>query len=131
MRKGDQGNRSAPQAFASHDSSVQLKNAHAGSVWLVSHHQPASEAAYNRDAYVGQQCGFATGGPGKRERGHMCPLSALSYRGGAGGGSSRLVGVPTTGGGPGGGGGPGEPASADGRYRNGRRWYLLVVLNSS
>jgi hypothetical protein len=52
---------SAPQAFASHDSSVQLKNAHAGSVWLVSHHQPASEAAYNRDAYVGQQGGFVKG----------------------------------------------------------------------
>jgi hypothetical protein len=53
---------SAPQAFASHDSSVQLKNAHAESVWLVSHHQPAGEAAYNRDAYVGQQWGFARAG---------------------------------------------------------------------
>ena len=37
------------------------KNAHAGSVWLVSHHQPASEAAYSRDAYVGQQGGFVKG----------------------------------------------------------------------
>jgi hypothetical protein len=53
---------SAPQALASHGSSVQLKNAHAGSVWLVSHHQPASEAAYNRDAYVGQQGAFVKGG---------------------------------------------------------------------
>lgn len=52
----------APQAFASQDSSVQLKNAHAESVWLVSHHQPAGEAAYNRDAYVGQQGAFVKGG---------------------------------------------------------------------
>jgi len=29
-----------------------------GSVWLVSHHQPRGAAAYNRDAYVGQQAGF-------------------------------------------------------------------------
>jgi hypothetical protein len=51
----------APQAFASHDSSVQLKNAHAESVWLVSHHQPAGEAAYSREAYVGQQGAFVKG----------------------------------------------------------------------
>jgi hypothetical protein len=53
---------SAPQAFASQDSSVQLKNAHAESVWLVSHHQPAGEAAYSREAYVGQHSAFLKGG---------------------------------------------------------------------
>jgi len=31
---------------------------HESSVWLVSHHQPSGAAAYNRDAYVGQQGGF-------------------------------------------------------------------------
>jgi len=31
---------------------------HESSVWLVSHHQPSGAAAYNRDAYVGQQAGF-------------------------------------------------------------------------
>ena len=51
----------APQAPASLRSSVQLKNARWGSVWPVSHHQPASEAAYNRDAYVGQQGAFVKG----------------------------------------------------------------------
>jgi hypothetical protein len=61
MRKDVQVAFWAPQAFASHSSSVQLKNAHAVSVWLVSHHQPASEAAYNRDTYVGQQGGFVKG----------------------------------------------------------------------
>jgi len=38
------------------------KNAHAGSVWLVSHHQPASEAAYNREAHMGQHTAFVKGG---------------------------------------------------------------------
>jgi hypothetical protein len=64
MRKGYPGGLSAPQAFASHGSSVQLKNAHAESVWLVSHHQPAGEAAYNRDAYVGQQGEFVKSAKG-------------------------------------------------------------------
>jgi len=49
---------SAPQALASTCSSVQLKKRPKGSVWLVSHHQPRGAAAYNRDAYVGQQGGF-------------------------------------------------------------------------
>jgi hypothetical protein len=47
------------------------KNAHADSVWPVSHHQPASEAAYNRDAYVGQQGAFLKGrrpDPGLEDR---------------------------------------------------------------
>jgi hypothetical protein len=51
----------APQALASISSSVQLKNAQAGSVWLVSHHQPADAAAYNREGDMGQQGGFARG----------------------------------------------------------------------
>jgi len=58
MRKDDQETFSAPQALASTCSSVQLKNALAGSVWPASHHLPASEAAYSRDLYVGQQGGF-------------------------------------------------------------------------
>ena len=51
-----------PQAFASHGSSVQLKNARADSVWPVSHHQPASDAAYNRERHMGQLTAFVKGG---------------------------------------------------------------------
>ncbi len=70
-------------------------NAHAGSVWLVSHHHPASEAAYNRDAYVGQQGGFVKGRPRlSRQRG-----GGIAGIGGIGGG----------------GGGPAGAAPADGR----------------
>ena len=62
MRKGTPAALSAPQAPASLRSSVQLKNARWGSVWPVSHHQPASDAAYNRGTHVGQLGMFARGG---------------------------------------------------------------------
>ena len=62
MRKATSAAFSAPQAFASHGSSVQLKNARADSVWPVSHHQPAGEAAYSRDTNVGQPGAFVKGG---------------------------------------------------------------------
>jgi hypothetical protein len=78
MHKDDQAAFSAPQALASTCSSVQLKNAHAGSVWPVSHHQPASEAAYSRDAYVGQQGGFV--------KGRQCPFGQRGGGGASGGG---------------------------------------------
>ena len=38
------------------------KNAHADSVWPVSHHQPASDAAYNREGHMGQQGAFVKEG---------------------------------------------------------------------
>ena len=83
----------APQALASTCSSVQLKKRLSGSVWLVSHHQPLGAAAYNRDAYVGQQQAFVKGRP------------VAQLPGGGGGGATG-----------GGGAATGEgPASAEGR----------------
>jgi hypothetical protein len=38
------------------------KNARADGVWPVSHHQPASDAAYNREGHMGQQVAFVKGG---------------------------------------------------------------------
>ena len=69
MRKGCPGGLFGPPGPCFTCSSVQLKNAHAGSVWPVSHHQPASDAAYNREAYVGQQGGFVKGRTSARQRG--------------------------------------------------------------
>ena len=98
MRKDSQAAFSAPQALASTCSSVQLKNARAGSVWPVSHHQPADAAAYSRDAYVGQQGGFVKG-----------RVRPFPQRGG--GESGGGAGVATGDG----------PAPAEGRYTEGRR----------
>ena len=61
MRKITGAALSAPQALASHGSSVQLKNALQSSVWLVSHHRPLGGAAYNREGDMGQQGGFDKG----------------------------------------------------------------------
>ena len=71
------------------------KNALWSSVWLVSHHQPLGAAAYNRDAYVGQQQAFVKGRP----------VAQLPGGGGGGGGVTG-----------GGGAATGEgPAPAEGR----------------
>ena len=53
MRKGASAAFSAPQAFASHAAVFSSNIARADSVWPVSHHQPAGEAAYSRERLYG------------------------------------------------------------------------------
>ena len=87
------GTHGPPRPLLPHAAVFSSKNALWGSVWLVSHHQPLGAAAYNRDAYVGQQQAFVKGRP------------VAQLPGGGGGGATG-----------GGGAATGEgPASAEGR----------------